>query len=118
MPTHRGFNNELRNNNQSPLSLSALEEEYTEHMQAETVFPPDIDDINVDSSVLQYQSYMDSIIEGLKCDCGCCGLFVSEKESQIYTINDCLSRNSIISGFLTLSYFHCYAISDNVFVSV
>ncbi len=65
-PTRRRFNNESRDNNQSHLSLSALEEEYTEHIQAEAAFPPDIDDINVHSSVLRYQSYIDSIIKRLK----------------------------------------------------
>ncbi|MCJ1349996.1 hypothetical protein MMC31_008239, partial [Peltigera leucophlebia] len=58
-------NNESRNNNQSPLSPSALEEEYAELRQAEAAFPPDIDDNNVHSSVLRYQLHIDSVIEGL-----------------------------------------------------
>ncbi len=112
-PIRRRFNNESRNNDQCLLSLSALEKEYTEHMQAEAVFPPDIDDINIHSSVLRYQFHMDSVIEGLKCVYGCCGLFVSEKESQIYAIDNCLIRNSITSGLLTLSHIDCCVISDN-----
>ncbi len=82
-------------------------------MQAEAVFPPDIDNINVHLSVLQYQSHMDSVIEGLKCVCGCCGLFISEKKSQIYAIDDCLIRNFIISGLLTFFHIDCCAISNN-----
>ncbi len=82
-------------------------------MQAEAAFPSDIDDMNVHSSVLQYQSHMDSVIEGLKCVCGCCGLFVSEKESQIYSINDGLICNAITSGLLTLSHVDSCAISDD-----
>ncbi len=82
-------------------------------MQAEAAFSPDINDINVHLFVLQYQFYMDSVIEGLKCVCGYCGLFVSEKESQIYAIDDCLIRNSITSRLLTLFYIDCCAISDN-----
>lgn len=45
-------NNELRNNNQSSLSSSALEEEYTEFIQAEIAFPPNIKDNNVHSFIL------------------------------------------------------------------
>ncbi len=56
---------------------------------------------------------MDSVIERLKYVCGCCGLFVSEKESQVYAIDDCLIRNSITSGLLTLSHIDCCAISNN-----
>ncbi len=82
-------------------------------MQAEAAFRPDIDDINVHSSVLQYQFHMDSVIERLKCVCECCGLFVSEKESQIYAIDDCLIRNSITLGLLILSHIDCCAISNN-----
>ncbi len=82
-------------------------------MQAEAAFPPDIDDINIHSFVLRYQPHIDSVIEGLKCVCGCCSLFISKKESQIYAINDCLIRNFITSGLLTLSHIDCYAISDN-----
>lgn len=58
----------------------------------------DIDDNNVHFSVLQYQSYMNSVIEDLKYVCGCYGLFALEKKSQIFTINDCLIYNSIILG--------------------
>ncbi len=82
-------------------------------MQAKAAFPPNIDDINVYSSVLHYQSHMDSVIEGLKCVCGCCGLYVSEKESQIYSIDDGLICNSITSGLLTLSHIDSCAISDD-----
>ncbi len=113
LPKRHRFNNQLRNNDQSPSSLSALEEEYTEHIQAEVASPSDIDDINDHSSVLRYQSHMDSVIEGLKCVYRYCGLFVSKKESQIYAIDDCLIRNSIRSGLLILSYIDCCAISDN-----
>ncbi len=56
---------------------------------------------------------MDSVIKGLKCVCGYCGLFVSEKEFQIYAIDDCLIRNSIISRLLTYSHINCCVISDN-----
>ncbi len=82
-------------------------------MQAAAAFLPNIDDINVHSFILQYQSYMDSVIEGLKYVCGCCGLFVLKKESQSYAIDDCLIRNSITSGLLTLSHIDYCAIFDN-----
>lgn len=64
-------------------------------MQAEIAFLLDINDMNIYSLVLQYQSYMDSVIEGLKYVCGCCGLFISKKKSQIYAINNCLICDSI-----------------------
>ncbi len=105
--------NAPRNSNQSPLLPFALKEEYTEHIQAEAAFPPDIDNMNVHFSVLRYQFYMDSVIEGLKCVCGCCELFISEKESQIYSIDDGLICNSITSGLLTLSHVNSCAISDD-----
>ena len=82
-------------------------------MQAKAAFLLDIDDINIHSSVLQYQSHMDSVIEGLKCDCGCCGLYVSEKESQIYVIDDCLICNSIILELLILFYIDSCNIFDD-----
>lgn len=104
-----------RNNNQSPISPSALEEEYSEHIQAEAVFPPDIDDSNVHSSVLRYQSHMNSVIGDLKCVCGCCGVFVSEKESQIYAIDHCLIRDSITLGLLIMSHIdRCAIFDDNI----
>lgn len=56
---------------------------------------------------------MDSVIEGLKYVCRCCRLFVSEKKSQIYAINDCLICNSIMSKPLTLFYIDSYTIFDN-----
>ncbi|MCJ1349551.1 hypothetical protein MMC31_007792 [Peltigera leucophlebia] len=106
-------NNESRNNNQSPLSPSALKEEYVEHRQAEAAFPPDIGDNNIHSSVLQYQLHIDSVIEGLKCVCECCGLFASEKESQIFAIDVCLIRNSVASGLLIISNIDSCGISNN-----
>ncbi len=56
---------------------TALEEEYVEHSCAEATFPLDLDDNDIQSFVLGYQSHIDSVIEGLKCICGCCGLFIS-----------------------------------------
>ena len=106
-------NNKSRNNNQSPPSLFALEEEYAKLMQAEATFPSDIDDNNVYSSVLQYQSHMDSVIESLNCVCGCCGHFASKKESQISAINDCLIYNFITLELLVISNIDSCGISDN-----
>ncbi len=82
-------------------------------MQVEAAFPPNIDDINTHSSVLQYESYIDSVIKRLKCVCEYCDLFILEKEYQIYTIDDCLICNSIMLGLLILSYIDYCAISDN-----
>ncbi len=82
-------------------------------MQAEAAFSPDINDINIHSSVLWYQSYINSVIEGLKWVCGCCSLFISKKESQIYAIDNYLIRNSITLRLLTFSHINYYAISDN-----
>ncbi len=73
----------------------------------------DINDMNVHSSFLQYQFYMDFFIEGLKYVCECCGLFVSKKNSQIYAIDDCLICNSIISVLLTFSHINSCTISEN-----
>ncbi len=56
---------------------------------------------------------MDSIIEELKCVCGYCSLFILEKKSQIYAINDCFICNSITLGLLTPSYIDYCAISNN-----
>lgn len=56
---------------------------------------------------------MNFVIECLKYICGCCSLFVSEKESQLYIINDYFIHNSITSELLTPSYINYYAISDN-----
>ncbi len=58
------------------LTPTALEEEYAEHSYAEATFPPDLDDNDIQSSLLRYQSHMDSVVEGLKCICGCYGLFI------------------------------------------
>ncbi len=72
-------NNALRNTNEGLLSPFTLEEEYSEHIQAEAAFFPDIDNMNIHSSVLQYQSHIDSIIKGLICICRCYVLFILEK---------------------------------------
>lgn len=56
---------------------------------------------------------MKSIIEVIKYVYECYGLFILEKESQIYTIDNCVIRNFMILGLLTLSHFDNYAISDN-----
>ena len=64
-------------------------------MQAEAVFPLNINDNTIYSPILQYQSHMDSVIEGLKCVCWCRGLFVLERKSQLFAIDNCLICNSI-----------------------
>ena len=56
---------------------------------------------------------MNSIIEGSKCVFGCYGLFILEKKSQIYAIDDYFICNFITSELLTLSHINCYAIFDN-----
>lgn len=58
---------------------------------------------------------MDSVIESLKCVCECCGLFVLEKETKIYAIENCLICNSITLRLLTFSHIDSYAIfNDNI----
>lgn len=56
---------------------------------------------------------MNSIIKGLKCFGGCCGLFVLEKKSQIFAINDFFTRNFVISKLLVISNIDSYDISHN-----
>lgn len=56
---------------------------------------------------------MDSVIGDLKCICGCYELFVLEKESQIYIIDDCFIYNSTMLGLLSLLHINSCIISDN-----
>ncbi len=72
-PTSHRQNNEPGRH----LTPTALEEEYVEHSRTEAMFPPDLDNNDIESFVLRYQSYMDSIVEGLKCIYGYSGLFIS-----------------------------------------
>lgn len=106
-------NNELVNNSWSHLTLTALKKEYTKYLCAETMFPPDLNDNNIQSSILQYQSYMDSIIEGLKCICRCCKLFISVQELQLFVRNDFFIYNAIISVLLVISNVDSYSIFTN-----
>ena len=82
-------------------------------MQAQAVFLPDIDDNNIYSSVLQYQSHIDSVIEGLKCVCEYYGLFALEKEYQVFAIDDFFIHNSVISGLLVILNIDSCGIFDN-----
>lgn len=82
-------------------------------MQAKAIFPLDIEDINVYSSVLQYQFHMDSVIKGLKCVCRCYELFGPKKESKIYVIDDYLIRNSIMSELLVIPNIDRCGVLDN-----
>ncbi len=82
-------------------------------MQAEATFPPNINNMNIYSSILWYQFYINSIIKSLKCVWGCYGLFISKKVSQIYAIGNCLIYNSITSRLLTFSYIDSCTISDD-----
>lgn len=83
------YNNESKNNNRSSLSLFALEEEYVKLIEVEAVFLLDINDNNIYFFVLQYQSYMNSVIEGLKYIYRCFRLFALEKKSRIFAIDNC-----------------------------
>lgn len=67
------------------------------------MFPPDIDENNIHSFILQYQSHIDSVIEDLKCICGYCGLFTLEKKSHILAMDDYLIHNSVMSELLVTS---------------
>ncbi len=58
------------------LTPTALEEEYAEYLRAEVTFPSDLDDNDIQLSILRYQSHMDSVVEGLKRICGYCRLFI------------------------------------------
>lgn len=69
--------------------------------------------MNIHSSILQYQSYMDSVIDGLNYIYGCFELFVLEKISRIYVINNYLICNSTMSGLLILSHIDSNVIYDN-----
>ena len=82
-------------------------------MQAKAAFSSDIDKNIIHSSVRKFQSYIDSIIEGLRYISGCCGLFALEKESQIFAIDDYLIDNSITLELLTISNIDSCGISDN-----
>ncbi len=46
---------------------------------------------------------MDSIFEGLKCICRCCGLFILAQESQFFVRNDPFICNAIMSRLLVIS---------------
>ena len=72
-------------------------------MQAEAIFLLNINDNNVYSSILWYQSYIDSVFEGLKSICRCYWLFVLEKEFQIFAIDDYFIHNLVISRLLVIS---------------
>lgn len=82
-------------------------------MQVEAAFPPDIDKNNVHFSVLQYQSYMDSIIEGLKYVYRCSRLFALKKESQIFAMDDYFIHNYVTSGLLIISNINSCGISED-----
>ena len=56
---------------------------------------------------------MNSVIEGLKCVCGCYGLFASEKESQIFARDDYLIHNFVMSGLLVISNIDSCGISND-----
>ena len=82
-------------------------------MQVEFVLLPDIDDNNIYFFVLSYQSYINSIIKNIKCICRCYKLFVLEKKSQIFTINNCFICNFDISKFQIFSNIDDCSIFDN-----
>ena len=56
---------------------------------------------------------MNFVIEGLKYVYRCCGLIVSEKESQIFAMDYCLIYNSIRSRLLVISNIANCGISEN-----
>lgn len=82
-------------------------------MEAEATFLPNIDDNNIHYFVLQYSSYINSIIEDQKCVYRYCRLFVLEKKSQIFAINNCLIHNFVMSELLVICNTDSYGIFKN-----
>ncbi len=56
---------------------------------------------------------MDSVVEGLKCICRCCGLFISAQKSQLFATNDLFICNATISGLLVISDVNSCSISTD-----
>ncbi len=112
-PISHWQNNELVNYSWSYLTPTALEKKYFEHLQTEITFLLDIDDNDIQSSVLQYQSPIDCIVEGLKCICRCYGFFISAQESQLIARNYLFICNAIISRLLVISNVDSCSISTD-----
>lgn len=72
-----------------------------------------MNDNNVYSFILRYQSHIDSISKSLKCVCSYYELFALEKEFQIFTIDDCLIYNFVTSELLVISNINSCGIFDD-----
>lgn len=79
------------------------------------MFPPDLNDDNIQSSILWYQSYMDFVVKDLKYICRYYGFFILVQELQLFTRNDPFICNSIISKLLAIfDINNCSISADNI----
>lgn len=89
--------------------------DYADQFNAGLNFPLELDTETNRSSICQYQTHMQNVIEKMKAVCCCCGLFTSVKESSTLHIHNQLMSQSLGLGLLVLSDLDSCGIVDKVF---
>lgn len=88
----------------------ALEADFALHLTVELAFPPTNDNNIIYASVLQYQTHIEGVVDGIKNVCSYCGLFVLLNTSTVYNISHILIQNSFASSLVMLLEVDCCAI--------